>query len=74
LEDFVFGYEPDMVLLDHITLNLSHGSKITLVDRNGSGKSTLLKLIAGDLNEGTRGGDLRVNASINIGLVTQFGR
>jgi len=56
-------------VLDGVSLELSHESKVGLVGENGSGKSTILKLIAGMLRPDS--GEVRVARSARLGYVPQ---
>ncbi|EED35664.1 ABC transporter, ATP-binding protein [Luminiphilus syltensis NOR5-1B] len=44
------------VILDHVDLNLSKGTRLGLLGRNGAGKTTLFRLLAGDIqpDDGSR--------------------
>ncbi len=44
-EDVVFGYEPDKVVLDGISLKAKVGEKIAFVGSTGAGKTTITNLI-----------------------------
>lgn len=75
MEDLSFGYtEGQPFLLNHLTLQVNRGSKISVVGKNGSGKSTLLKLITGEIapdkaNEFER--SIWRHPNMRIGHVTQ---
>ncbi len=45
-------------ILQDVSFTLGDGEKVALVGANGSGKSTLMKIIAGELEEDSRHGDL----------------
>ncbi len=47
LENVTFGYEPEKLVLQNISLTLEAGKKYALVGGSGSGKSTLLNLLMG---------------------------
>jgi len=49
IDDGVFGYNPDKIILKSVNINVDMDSRIALVGGNGAGKSTLLKLLMGDL-------------------------
>lgn len=55
LKDVVFGYNPDKVILDHISLYAKPGQKIAFVGSTGAGKTTITNLLNRfyDINEGT---------------------
>ncbi len=48
----------DRIVLNNISLHISHGEKIAIVGKSGCGKSTLLKMIAGWLKQDTGMADL----------------
>ena len=57
-------YDPNVVALDDINLNIEHGEFFVLVGPSGCGKSTLLRMIAGleEISEGEiKIGDMRIN-------------
>jgi ATP-binding cassette, subfamily F, member 3 len=76
LEDVSFGYNSYLPSqLQHLTLNLTRGSKVALVGRNGCGKSTLLRLITSETGDDGRNvisGELWKHPSLRIGHVTQY--
>lgn len=43
--DVVFGYEPEKIVLDHISLYAKPGQKIAFVGATGAGKTTITNLI-----------------------------
>lgn len=49
ISDVTFGYEPDKILFEDVTLNIDLDTRIALVGHNGIGKSTLIKIIMGEL-------------------------
>lgn len=49
LDDLIFSYSSDKVILNRVNLTAGSDSRICVVGENGAGKSTLLKLILGDL-------------------------
>lgn len=53
--DVSYGYSPDALVLEDITLKIRRGEALALVGRSGSGKTTLARLIGGSLTalEGT---------------------
>ncbi len=54
LEDVTFGYNPDKIILKHISLYAKPGQKIAFVGSTGAGKTTITNLINRfyDINEG----------------------
>jgi ATPase subunit of ABC transporter with duplicated ATPase domains len=75
MEDLSFGYTKDQpFLLNHMTLQVDRGSKISIVGRNGSGKSTILKLVTGEIIPDASNeykGSVWRNPNLRIGHVTQ---
>jgi ATP-binding cassette subfamily F protein 3 len=49
LDERVFGYKPDKIILNKINLSAASDSRICVVGENGAGKTTLLKLVLGEL-------------------------
>jgi len=49
-----FGYDPDLLVVRHVELDLAAGERVALAGPNGSGKSTLGRLLVGLLRP-TRG-------------------
>ncbi len=45
MEDVVFGYEPNKVVLKGISLHASQGCKVALVGATGAGKTTIMNLL-----------------------------
>ena len=45
LNQVQFGYRPDQLILDDVSLDIPFGSTIAIVGPNGSGKSTLIHLL-----------------------------
>lgn len=50
MEDVVFGYTPERIILRDVNFNIGMDSKVAIVGPNGAGKSTLLNLAIGLLN------------------------
>lgn len=48
-EHVSFGYTPDRMLFEDVTLDIPAGEKLAVIGYNGMGKTTLLKLLAGVL-------------------------
>ncbi|MEI7541991.1 MAG: ABC-F family ATP-binding cassette domain-containing protein [bacterium] len=49
LEKLSFGYTPDRILFENLSLDISKDDRICVIGKNGKGKSTLLKLMAGEI-------------------------
>ena len=49
IDDGVFGYTEDSVLLKSINLKIDMETRMTIVGGNGVGKTTLLKILNNDL-------------------------
>ncbi|MBE6357045.1 MAG: ABC-F family ATP-binding cassette domain-containing protein [Lentisphaerae bacterium] len=48
-ENVSFGYTPDKLLFENVTMDIAAGEKLAVIGYNGMGKTTLLKLLAGVL-------------------------
>ena len=46
LENIVFGYDPNRVILDNLNITIPAGSHVAIVGPSGSGKSTIVNLLA----------------------------
>ncbi|SET32368.1 ABC-type multidrug transport system, ATPase and permease component [[Clostridium] polysaccharolyticum] len=46
LEDISFGYEPDVLVLNHVNASFGQNQMVSIVGQNGSGKSTILNLLS----------------------------
>jgi ATP-binding cassette subfamily F protein 3 len=58
MEDVIFGYTPEKIILRDVTFNIGMDSKVAIVGPNGAGKSTLLNLAIGLLDP-TKGNSQR---------------
>lgn len=47
LENVSFNYSKEKNILNHISLNIMPGTKVSIVGKTGAGKSTMLNLVAG---------------------------
>ncbi len=76
IEDLSFGYEPNVPILEHVTLTVERGQSGCIVGPNGGGKSTLLKLLLGLLQP--QSGTIRIfglpphEARLKIGYMPQY--
>ena len=48
-ENIAFGYSPDRVLINDLSIDIGKDDRICVIGKNGKGKSTLLRLRAGEL-------------------------
>lgn len=48
-----FGYTPEKMLIENLSLEIGKKDRICVVGKNGKGKSTLLRLLAGELKPTT---------------------
>ncbi len=62
VRDVVFGYDPDTLVLDGVSLDIVPGEHLAIVGPSGAGKTTLGKIIAGLLH--TRRGAVRVGGIV----------
>jgi len=69
LDEVVFGYSKDKIILNGVDLSADMQSRICVVGENGAGKTTLLKLILGDLTP-TKG-IVHTNRGVKFGYFTQ---
>jgi len=47
-----FGYQPERLLVNDLSLAVSAHDRIGVIGKNGSGKTTLLRMLAGELSPG----------------------
>ncbi|GMM33081.1 putative AAA family ATPase [Saccharomycopsis crataegensis] len=69
LQDVVFGYSPDKLLLNDVNLDIRLDSRIALVGANGCGKTTLLKILMETLRPIE--GHVTKNSRLRIGYFAQ---
>ncbi len=69
LDELVFGYDKDTIVLNKIDLSASDDSRICVVGENGAGKSTLLKLVLGELKP--LSGFVHTHRGIRFGYFSQ---
>ncbi|MEI7640298.1 MAG: ABC-F family ATP-binding cassette domain-containing protein [bacterium] len=53
VENLSFGYTPDRILIQGLTIDIDKKDRICVIGKNGKGKSTLLRLLAGELEPQT---------------------
>ena len=80
LRDVSFSYVPDVSLIEHLNLNVTHGKRVAIVGPTGCGKTTLINLLMRfyDVNDGSisvDGSDIREvtrhSLRKNYGMVLQ---
>ena len=64
LHDVSFSYVPEVSLIEHLNLNVTHGKRVAIVGPTGCGKTTLINLLMRfyDVNDGSisvDGSDIR---------------
>lgn len=64
-----FGYDPETVLVDGLSLAIEKRDRICVIGKNGKGKSTLLRLICGELQP--QSGEVIVHDNTRIGYFGQ---
>ena len=69
IENLSFGYGPDQMLLQDLSLSVQHGDRIAIIGKNGRGKTTLLRLLAGEL--APTGGTVRLSPNAALGYFGQ---
>ena len=53
VENLSFGYTPDRILIQGLTIDIDKKDRNCVIGKNGKGKSTLLRLLAGELEPQT---------------------
>jgi len=69
MDNVSFGYSPDKLVLEAVTLGIDSESRIVLVGPNGSGKSTLVKLMTREIEP--TAGEIAFNGHARIGYYNQ---
>ncbi|KAE8211598.1 hypothetical protein CF327_g4662 [Tilletia walkeri] len=69
LDEVTFGYTPERILLEHVSVDVTMDSRIAVIGPNGAGKSTLMKLLIGEL--APIKGDQKKNGRLRIGWFSQ---
>jgi ATP-binding cassette, subfamily F, member 3 len=67
--DIKFGYSPDRILIDDLSLEIKKEDRICVIGKNGKGKSTLLRILAGELKP--TGGNVIPHPTCKIGYFGQ---
>ncbi len=49
VENIAFGYSPEKILIDNLSIDIGKKDRICVIGKNGKGKSTLLRLLAEEL-------------------------
>ena len=49
VENLTFGYTPERILIEGLSINIGKKDRICVIGKNGKGKSTLLRLLAHEL-------------------------
>jgi ATP-binding cassette subfamily F protein uup len=68
-EDISFHYG-EILLFDHINININKGDKTALIAKNGTGKTTLLNILSG--SEVSETGKISAKNDISIGYLEQY--
>lgn len=69
LDEVTFGYTPERILLQNVSVDVNMDSRIAVIGPNGAGKSTLMKLLIGELSP--MKGDQKRNGRLRIGWFSQ---
>ncbi len=69
LEEVGFAYGQSAPLFEHVSFDVFHGERVSLVGPNGAGKTTLLRLIEGRLQP--QHGTIRIGANVRLGVLAQ---
>lgn len=69
LDEVIFGYTKDTIVLNKIDLSANDDSRICVVGENGAGKTTLLRLVLGDLKP--LNGFVHTHRGIRFGYFSQ---
>ncbi len=68
-KELTFGYDPERILIEKLSLRINKGDRIGIIGKNGKGKSTLLRLLNGELT--ALSGSVAVNDKTSIGYFGQ---
>ena len=69
VDDVSFGYSPDRILLNDVSVRVDMDSRIGILGKNGAGKSTLIRLLCGQLEP--LSGYVQINRQARIALFAQ---
>lgn len=67
-----YRYEPDVPLIENLSLTIMRGDRVGLIGNNGVGKSTLLNLLLGNLS--AQSGTVKLGTNLDIGYFDQLRR
>ncbi|MFA6170200.1 MAG: ABC-F family ATP-binding cassette domain-containing protein [Candidatus Margulisiibacteriota bacterium] len=68
-ENITFGYSPDRILINDLSIDIGKNDRICVIGKNGKGKSTLLRLLAGELQP--QAGEINPHPDCKIGYFGQ---
>jgi len=69
VEDLSFTYDPEVPLIDNVSIRISAEDRIAIIGKNGKGKTTLLRLLTGELEPLT--GTMNMHSKTAIGYFGQ---
>ncbi len=69
ISDLTFGYSPDRILIEGLSIDIGKNDRICVIGKNGKGKSTLLRLLANELKPVS--GEILPHANCQIGYFGQ---
>ena len=67
--DISFGYTPDNLLFQNLTLSINRRDRIAVIGNNGKGKSTLLNVLSGGLEP--QNGEIKAHPDMKLGYFGQ---
>ena len=69
VKNITFGYTPERILIDDISIDIRKNDRICVIGKNGKGKSTLLRLLANELKP--MAGEIASHPDCKIGYFGQ---
>lgn len=69
VKDITFGYTPERILIDNLSIDIQKNDRICVIGKNGKGKSTLLRLLANELKP--MSGEISPHPNCQIGYFGQ---